>query len=326
MNSQLVLRNFFLSLTTTNFDEIFYDGNTGKSIPFKNVFPPGKYAVVGNSPISLEHKNGLNINQADFVVRFNNFQLSNYEYYVGTKTNMWITGGGNQAPNCTPIVSDNASMKKILLMNANKPFKDKQLKIIEKYTSENLSSFVIFHNDALLSKFTTLLQGTPTTGFVILLLLSAKYKNIDTYGFSFGTYKKRYHYYQDSVAQDYGHRWGKELEIFKLIIQKKLLNNKDVLKSKVHNSSRTFYERNMPKHIKRLHKQRTYKNKPAIRNPAPQMKAPVHNTAFKPAFKPLPSQNTNPIDFSYKANARQNTVVDDTNNKLMEISKMLNNI
>jgi len=306
MNVELTLRSFFLSLATTNFDELFYDGNTGKNILFKDVFPPGKYAVVGNSPISLEKKNGYAINQADYVVRFNNFQLANYEYNVGTKTSIWITGGGKQAPNNIPLVTS-PIMKKILMMNNYKSFKDKQLKVIEKYSSENLSSFVIFHNDTLLNKFVTLLQGVPTTGFIVLLLLSAKYKNINTYGFSFGQYRGKYHYYTDFVSQDYGHRWSKELEIFKIVVKKKLLNNNDVLKSTVNNKNNTFYERNMPKHVKRLYKQRTYKNKGNIRNTPHVLAQPVNAV-------------------SYKENARKNTVVDDTNNKLMEISKMLNNI
>lgn len=329
MNVELTLRNFFLSLTTTNFDDIFYDGNTGKNIPFREVFPTGNYAVVGNSPISLEKKNGFDINKANYVVRFNNFQLTNYEYNIGTKTDIWITGGGKQAPNHIPLVADSSKqMKKILMINNSKSFKDKQLKVIEKYSSENLSSFIIFHNDALLNKFSTLLQGVPTTGFIVLLLLASKYKSINTYGFSFGSYKRKYHYYNDNVTQDYGHRWSKELEIFKIVVKKKLLKNNDFLKSTVRNTSNTFYDRNMPKHIKRLHKQRTYTYEGTIRNIPNHMNQSLNSTnPLK--FSNIPNSsnyNTSVNSVQNQSNSRQNNVVDDTNNKLMEISKMLNNI
>ena len=297
MNINVSVRNYFLTLSTINFDELFYNSITGKNILFKDVFPSGNYAIVGNSPILLEGNNGVAIDKADYVVRFNNFQVQQFENSVGTKTDMWITGGGIQSPNALPSY---LTQKKILFLNQSKSFKDKQLKIIEKYSIDNLSSFIIFHNDNFLNKVSSLIQGVPTTGFLILLLLVTQYKNINTYGFSFGKHIGKYHYYKDNVIQDSGHKWSKELEIFKILLSKKLLINSDVFKKTEIN----FYK-NTPRHIKRLYTQR--------------------NQNFKNQTNPIyPTYQTNP---TYK-NTQTNSsyipdIVQNTNNQLIELSKLL---
>lgn len=318
MNFEQVLRNFFVSLSSVSFDDLFYEGSTGKSIPFRNVFPPGSYSVVGNSPISLEKQNGTHINKADYVVRFNNFQLMNYEHCIGSKTDIWITGGGNQAPNNIPLINNGKNMKKILIMNNNKSFKEKQLKIIEKYNSTNLPSFIVFHNNAFLNRVNELLQGTPTTGFLLLLLLSSKYKNINTYGFSFGEYKKMYHYYNDNVTQDYGHRWKKELEMFKILLRKKLFFNNDISSAVSRNTSnKAFYDRHMPKHVKRLYNQRNARSREyRTGNPNSFQR---NNVRQNRSVQKVNIQQNIPVNIT----TPQPTVIDDTNVKLLELNKIL---
>lgn len=294
MSINSALRNFFLYISKIDFDKIFYDGKTGKNIYFKNVFPQGKYAIIGNSPISLEKKNGVNIDLYDYIIRFNNFQVVNYEIYIGMKTSVWVTGGGQQSPNNLPICLDQKTMKKVLVMNKNLSFKEKQLQILNKYGEENLSSFIIFHNEVFLNKVITLIQGIPTTGFLIILLLAAKYRNIDTYGFSFGTYKQKYHYYADSVIQDYGHRWKNELILFQEIVRKKLVNNYDIV---LNNNAvkNTRYYKHLPKPVKQLYKQ--------------------------------PYNNVHPTNVINNLNIQHSvSITEDTNNKILEIHKMLNTI
>jgi hypothetical protein len=316
MNINVSLRDFFLTSSTINFDKIFYNGNTGKNILFKDVFPPGNYAIVGNSPILLEGNHGKSIDEADYVVRFNNFKVKPFENLVGTKTDIWITGGGVQSPDGLPSVQ---LQRKILVLNKSKSFKDKQLKIIEKYSVENLSSFIIFNNDYLLSKVSAIIQGVPTTGFLILLLLATKYKNINTYGFSFGKHNNNYHYYKDKVKQDYGHRWGKELEIFKILIDKKLLHNSDILKTNNNSNPKiNFYDKNMPRHVKRLYRQRTSTD---------QTRKILNNTPIKRTYintqKPKYSIPLSSTNISYNNSVNIIGIVEDTNNKLIELKNIL---
>ena len=306
MNFEKILRNFYMSISSINYNELFYNGKTGKSIPFKKVFPPGKYSIIGNSPISLEKRKGLLIDESDYVVRFNNFKLLNFENYIGSKTNIWITGGGIQAPNSIPVVHNESSMNKVLVMNNYKSFKEKQLKIIEKYTSEHLPSFIIFHNKAFLNLAIEVLQGTPTTGFLILLLLSSRYKTINTYGFSFGSYKNKYHYYNDNVKQDNGHFWKKELEMFKILLRKKMLFNNDISGNIMQINNKSFYSKNLPKHIKRLYTQRN------IRSPDHHFGNPYKIPVNMIKNRPRQLQNNT-----------KSTITDDTNNKLLELNNIL---
>jgi hypothetical protein len=318
MNINVSLRNFFLTLSKINFDEVFYKANTGKNILFKDVFPPGNYSIVGNSPVLLGGNNGTAINKADYVVRFNNFQIKQFEHSVGTKTDIWITGGGVQSPTGVPTVP---LQKKLLVVNQPKAFKDKQLKIIEKYSVENLSSFIIFHNDDILNKVSSLIQGVPTTGFLILLLLATKYKNINTYGFSFGNHNNKYHYYKDNVIQDYGHKWGKELGIFKMLIAKKLLLNFDISKTNNNSNPETnFYDKNMPRHVKRLYKQRTSTKLTRMILNNPSIQRTYANTTN--VQNPL-VQKPSTVAVSYNNSANSTGIVEDTNNKLMELNKLL---
>lgn len=310
MNFEIILKNFYKILSSMNYDELFYNGKTGKSIPFKNVFPSGNYSIVGNSSISLEKKNGLLIDSADIVVRFNNFELLNFESHIGSKTDIWITGGGNQAPNNIPETKNKNNMKKILVMNNYKSFKEKQLKILEKYTSNELSSFIIFHNNIFLKSVIDILQGIPTTGFLIILLLSSKYKTINTYGFSFGKYKNKYHYYNDNVKQDYGHRWCREYEIFKILLNRKILFNNDILGNVYKkNINQQFYNKHLPKHVKKLYNQRNINlnNKFIINNN-------INNSFQNQLLKQKQNNNHNNTKL---------TIVEDTNNKLLELKNFL---
>ncbi len=298
------VKNFLLFLSKVDFDKLFYDAKSGKTVRFKEVFPDGKYSIIGNSPVSLEMKNGDKIDESDHVIRFNNFKINNYESFIGSKSDIWITGGGQQAPNRLPDVQDVSSMKKVLLVNNSKSLQYKKNKILEKYGT--LDSFYIFHNDLVLSNMIRLIQGIPTTGFVMLLLLGSRYKDINTYGFSFGSYKNRYHYYPDKVFQDYGHRWAKELQIFKLLIQKGLLKNNNTLNNNSLNNNSL--------NIKKSHKQISYKHK-FHQNRVNQ------NTRYQ---RTRPTQTTQFIGQQNIFNHRKNKITEDTHSKLVELNKMLN--
>ena len=47
--------------------------------------------IVGNGSSVLDKENGSLIDSFDNVVRFNSYKIKNFEKYVGTKTDIWIT-------------------------------------------------------------------------------------------------------------------------------------------------------------------------------------------------------------------------------------------
>ena len=286
MNLEIYLKNFFISLSFFNFDELFYDSITMSKILFTDVFPRGSYSVVGNSPIILKNKNGINIDKSDYVIRFNNFKINNYEKFIGTKTNILIINGNNELP-------DNISEKNILFMDNNISFKDNQLKIIKKYTLDKLSSFIIFNNQIFLNKIKNLFGCIPSTGFIILLLLSIKYKNINTYGFSFEPYNNKYHYCDNNKIKNCKHNPVIELLLFKILIYKKMLENKDFNLLNKNNKS-----------IQKI-------------NPIFNKIQKINNKNYKDI------QKINPI-FNKIQEIKNNDILTDTNNKLIELNKLLN--
>jgi hypothetical protein len=50
-----------------------------------------KIIIVGNGSSVLYKENGSLIDSFDTVVRFNSYKISEFEKYVGTKTNIWFT-------------------------------------------------------------------------------------------------------------------------------------------------------------------------------------------------------------------------------------------
>ena len=53
--------------------------------------PSASVAVIGNGPINVRFGKGLEIDQCDYVVRFNNYQLQGHEGTVGRRESVWAT-------------------------------------------------------------------------------------------------------------------------------------------------------------------------------------------------------------------------------------------
>lgn len=51
-----------------------------------------KVLVMGNSPMSLDHELGAEIDEFDEVIRMNNFEIEGYEKNIGSKTTIWANG------------------------------------------------------------------------------------------------------------------------------------------------------------------------------------------------------------------------------------------
>ena len=52
-----------------------------------------KIIIIGNSPKILESERGKEIDKFDKIVRFNTFEIKNFEENVGTKTHIWFING-----------------------------------------------------------------------------------------------------------------------------------------------------------------------------------------------------------------------------------------
>lgn len=55
-----------------------------------------KVLIIGNSPLVLEQKRGAEVNAFEGkIARCNHFKIEGFEEYVGTRTDVWVTGAIN---------------------------------------------------------------------------------------------------------------------------------------------------------------------------------------------------------------------------------------
>ena len=294
--------NLLRVLSRLNFDTLFFRAEDGGAMKFSDIFPPGSYSVVGNSPVLLDNEVGEEIDKNDYIVRFSDYKIEGFEQHVGSRTSLWVTQNGNQLPeDAVPL---------LYLPTHYKNFQSKKDVIAGRYGQEYVNSFVIFHNDQVLRTIRTSIGSIPSVGLVILLLLSVRYREIQPYGFSMGFYKGQYHYVNKRARPDTTHDWAKERKIYLFLAESGLFKKgwaknttkveKPVRRKK---KERYFPSNHVPKHISSLykarHQERTYTPK-------------VYTQT-------LPTNNTSTQE-------RKNTstdVLSDTNHKIDELVKFL---
>lgn len=175
-----------------------------------------------------------------------------------------------------------------------------------------------------------MLGGTPTTGFLTLLILT-KYKNVNSFGFSFGSFNKKYHYYYDNVKQDIGHKWDKEFEFFKIMVRRNLFRNDDLKIIKNDNDRRLkFNERNGFSHLKN-NNFKFHNKQNRIRSRAGRLNnfrsQNVFNTQFFPRPQ-IPPRFLPPVNFNKNLMIRNRNKMNNMvnrNNKMNSEIKINNN-
>lgn len=152
-----------------------------------------KIILIGNGSSVLDFEKGLVIDTFDIIVRFNNFQIKNYEKYVGTKTNYWFTWHDFHSKN-------NLNIDKIYFHSwVEHKEKDKNYnKIIQKYKN------VVTVNHNILSEIRLEVPEYPhnsfSTGLIATHLMLKEHQKIYICGFDWWQKRERHHYSDDAQA------------------------------------------------------------------------------------------------------------------------------
>lgn len=181
--------------------------NINFSNPFDNIVNKHhKIAVVGNSENIKNNKFGNLIDNHDFIIRFNRAPISNFEQYVGSRTDLRVCGEGvftntEYRVKGLEFIGEEANFikkledTKILLLHNNKEsfFKDNY----KNYTSntnklfyfnlfyENILKFKIASNFNLIKKISYLKKEKQfTSGMIVICLLMLKKVDFSLFGFS----------------------------------------------------------------------------------------------------------------------------------------------
>jgi hypothetical protein len=190
-----------------------------KNINFSNPFDQilnkyHKIAVVGNSENIKNSKFGGLIDNHNFIIRFNRAPISNFEEYVGSRTDLRVCGEGvftntEYKVKGLEFIGEKANFikklknTKILLLHNNKEsfFKDNY----KNYTSstnklfyfnlvyENILKFKIASNFNLIKKISYLKKEKQfTSGMIVICLLMLKKVDFSLFGFSTNKTDKLY--------------------------------------------------------------------------------------------------------------------------------------
>ncbi len=221
--------------------------NINFSNPFDKIINKNlKIAVVGNSEIIKNNKFGDLIDNHDFIIRFNRAPTSNFEEYVGSRTDLRVCGEGvftntEYKVKGLEFLGEEANFIKklknskiLLLHNNNEIFFKGNYK---NYTSdtnkifyfnlrhENILKFKIASNFNLIKKITYLKKKKQfTSGMIIICLLMLKKVDLSLFGFSTNKTNKFYtSYWQNGgFIENPVHDLNFENKLINTFIKKKI--------------------------------------------------------------------------------------------------------
>ena len=174
-------------------------------------------AVVGNSGYEIGKNKGQQIDEHDFIVRFNNYQISGYSEDYGKKTNVWVRTLEND------LVDRSSEDFDLIVYSANLLHFPLNRNIVEelyqllsngkKITSFDIESYIFLNNNGI---------PWPTSGaslIVSLYLALGSLEKVDFYGFSFL-----------ENNPDYKHYYNNDKESNRLLLDHDMKNESELLK------------------------------------------------------------------------------------------------
>jgi hypothetical protein len=204
-----------------------------KTWPIK---PKQPIIILGNSPEVLKSEKGKEIDSFPCVVRLNDFVTKGYEKYIGSKTDIWVTGANlktilknRDTTNLFPICSMKPSIKNGL----TKELFEQRLGIPEEK--------FLFFEEGLYEKV-CLIKGinNPSTGLKAIQIFLSLFPDNPIYVHGFDFYQNKAHYYKEetpAVQLGKSNEWDKEKEVYTTWV------NSDKIKKL---SDNVCYRKNLP--------------------------------------------------------------------------------
>lgn len=206
--------------------------NSTEISPFLNRTSPNifglpsdsKVCLVGNSGLMKTKEWGEEIDNHNIVIRFNHAPTKGYEKYVGSKTTLRLVNGhcfgGTTKVERNPTADSNflplLPVQDIICKTWNA--EEFMMGVFNNANKHNL----FFLNPQFIMEVSRYTPGQePTAGFVMLILLLSRFKNINMYGFTFWEDSYEYHYFEKVPfkANQLGHNFTSEKDIVTELIK-----------------------------------------------------------------------------------------------------------
>lgn len=184
-----------------------------------------KIIIIGNGTSLLEKENGKIIDSYDHVVRFNSFEIQNYEKYVGTKSTIWFNVINFTDKNNWRVLHD---WYKVYLHSWQwDKTKDKlYMSFIDFYNKNNLDVSKIIKTTPDMTKEIAEYAGDLTyksfsTGMIAIWEMLKFHETVDITGFDW--WDRTEHHYNDKAVRGTLHKPEKEKAIINMLhVQNKL--------------------------------------------------------------------------------------------------------
>ena len=152
--------------------------------------------IIGNGQSILNSKFKNQIDNFDTVARINNYKISDYEPFIGSKTDIWFNGANSKliAPNTLP----NRVVVAIPSMVFLKHEKD-IVSYVSKRINLNNKKFLLIPKDDILNYENTVGHNRLTTGLYAIMWALKNYEDIYIHGFDFFINSKS-HYYDSKLT------------------------------------------------------------------------------------------------------------------------------
>ncbi len=191
-------------------------------------------AIVGNSGNVLDQNKGDEIKAHDCVVRFNAAPTEGFENQVGTKTDFRVLNGPIMIGGSVDYVStprdwiSNLSGERLILMPHRRKRKEEHFETAKELAGDDNEIYITESAIETHSESAAKENGItkPSTGLKTVLLFLSLVGSVNLYGFGFhkeNDLKKRHYWEEFKYHGTGGHRWGKEKQF-----TKRLVNQYDV--------------------------------------------------------------------------------------------------
>ena len=208
-----IINNLINLLSRSNFNQMFMSCYS-TPYQFNRIISSDNVCIVGNAPNLLGKGKGALINKYQLVIRFTDFKITGFENDVGTKTNIWITGGAKQTQIKKRSLSPNTIQ---LYLSPNQYTVATMSQFITKNLQMNPKGFIFYKDITFMRMIMKTFGIYPSTGLATIFILIAKFGKVDTIGFNF--YQNGIHYYNNKYVINSEHNWKKEYEIYNDLIK-----------------------------------------------------------------------------------------------------------
>lgn len=175
-----------------------------------------KLLICGNSKRNLKENKGNIIDTYDDIIRFNGFQIENYENFIGTKTTIWVCSLGRFKKQLKNVFL-NSNYKKVLCNKSNS-----QNDIAQKELSDKDDVLILDKNvhDYFIKYTNYPKEYFMSNGFLIILYFMTKYDDITITNFEFS----HTHYYEHTQKPKWkNHNWKFEKQYIQNLIDKNII-------------------------------------------------------------------------------------------------------